>query len=537
MNLAAHSSLADLGQTAIEQLASIVIGSDDAIISKNLNGIMTSWNYGAENIFGYTAEEAIGQNIEILIPPEHIKDEALILEQILLGQRVSHFEAMRLCKDGRQIAVSITVSPIFDSNGKVIGASKIARDITAQKNSAAALLVANKELLYQGNEKAKRAAELALANEELAFQNSEKDKRAAELVLANEEKANRAAELAIANTELAFQNDEKDRRVSELVIANEEKANRASELSVANDELAFQNSEKDKRSAELLLANEEKANRAAELVIANAELAFQNSEKDKRVAELVIANEEKAHRAAELLVANVELAFQNSEKDKRSAELVLANEEKVRLKSVNNEKLQISLMETIAIARQLVELRDPYTAGHEKHVGDLAKTIAFEMGFDDRRQEGLMIAGYLHDIGKIIVPVEILCKPGKITPEEYNLIKNHVQAGYDLLKDVNFPWDIAQAVLEHHERLDGSGYPNALKGHQISIDGRILGVVDVVEAMSSYRPYRPALGMDAALVEIERGRGILYDAEVVDVCLRLFREKGYKISAYLSASH
>lgn len=456
-----------LDQTAVEQLASIVIGSDDAIISKNLDGKITTWNRGAEKIFGYSADEIIGKNVEILIPPDRLQDESLIFKQILLGHRVSHFDAMRLCKDGKKIAVSITVSPIFDSNGNVIGASKIARDITAQQHSAEELLLANKKLLLQGNEKAKRAAELVLANEELAFQNSEKDKR----------------------------------------------------------------------SEELVLANQEKADRAAELVIANAELAFQNQEKDKRVAELVIANEEKASRASELQIANAKLAFQNSEKDKRSAELVIANEEKVRLKSVNNEKLQVSLMETIAIARQLVELRDPYTAGHEKHVGDLAKAIAVEMGFDEMRQEGLMIAGYLHDIGKIIVPVEILCKPGKISPEEYNLIKNHVQAGYDLLKDVSFPWDIARAVLEHHERLDGSGYPNALEGSQISIEGRILGVVDVVEAMSSYRPYRPALGMSAALAEIERGRGVLYDVEVVDICLRLFREKAYVISPSLSISH
>jgi len=140
-----------------------------------------------------------------------------------------------------------------------------------------------------------------------------------------------------------------------------------------------------------------------------------------------------------------------------------------------------------------------------------------------------MIAGYLHDIGKIIVPVEVLCKPGKISPVEYELVKNHVQAGYDLLKKVTFPWPIAQPILEHHERLNGSGYPNRLKADQISVDGRILAVADVVEAMTSFRPYRAALGIEAALAEIERGRGIVYDETVVDACLKLFREKDYKI--------
>jgi len=162
-------------------------------------------------------------------------------------------------------------------------------------------------------------------------------------------------------------------------------------------------------------------------------------------------------------------------------------------------------------------------------VGDLAKAIAEEMGLDSTRQEGLMVAGYLHDLGKIIVPAEILCKPGKISAEEYNLIKNHVQVSYDLLKNVSFPWPVAQTVLEHHERLDGSGYPNGLKGDQISLEGRILAVSDVVDAMVSSRPYRITPGIEKALVELESGRGLIYDEKVVDICWKLFREKGYLI--------
>ena len=151
------------------------------------------------------------------------------------------------------------------------------------------------------------------------------------------------------------------------------------------------------------------------------------------------------------------------------------------------------------------------------------------MGLDELRQQGLAIAGYLHDTGKIIVPIEILCKPGRLSQEEFNLVKNHVQAGYDLLNPITFPWVIAPAVLEHHERLDGSGYPNHLKADEISVEARILAVADVVDAMSSHRPYRAALGIDAALAEIERGRETFYDATVVDACLKLFREKGYKM--------
>jgi HD-GYP domain-containing protein (c-di-GMP phosphodiesterase class II) len=389
---------------------------------------------------------------------------------------------------------------------------------------AADLIIANKELLFQNEEKAKRVAELVLAD-------IEKAKRVAELVIANEEKAKRAAELVIANEELAFQNEQKARRVSELVLANQEKAKRAAELVIANEELAYQNQEKAKRVDELKIANSEKAKRAAELMIANEDLAFQNQEKAKRVAELVIANEEKAKRADDLIIAN-------EEKAKRAAELVVAMEVKAKmvaelviskLEAVNNEKLQLSLMETIDIARSLVELRDPYTAGHEKHVGDLAKAIGAEMGLDEEHQQGLMVAGYLHDLGKIIVPIEILCKPTKLSAEEYNLVKNHVQAGYNLLKGVRFPWPITDPVLQHHERLDGSGYPNGLKGDQISLEGRIMAVADVIDAMGCNRPYRISPGIEKGLAEIEGGRGRIYDEKVVDACVRLFREKDYVI--------
>ena len=372
---------------------------------------------------------------------------------------------------------------------------------------AADLVIANKELLFQNEEKAKRVAELVLAN-------IEKAKRVAELVIANSEKAKRAAELVIANEELVHQNEQKAKRVAELVIANEEKAKRAAELVIANEDLAYQNAEKAKRVDELKIANEEKAKRAAELIIANEELVYQNEEKAKRVAELVIANEEKAKRADELVIAN-------EEKAKRAAELVIAMEVKAKmvaelmiskLEAINNEKLQLSLMETIDIARSLVELRDPYTAGHEKHVGDLAKAIGAEMGLDKEHQQGLMVAGYLHDLGKIIVPIEILCKPTKLSPEEYNLVKNHVQAGYNLLKGVKFPWPINDPVLQHHERLDGSGYPNGLKGDQISLEGRIMAVADVIDAMGCNRPYRISPGIEKGLAEM-----IVYFLKMIEV--------------------
>jgi PAS domain S-box-containing protein len=192
------------------------------------------------------------------------------------------------------------------------------------------------------------------------------------------------------------------------------------------------------------------------------------------------------------------------------------------------EKLRKSLGGTIQAMAATVEVRDPYTAGHQRRVSNLVRTIAQEMGLSKDMIEGLRMAGTIHDIGKISVPAEILSKPTKLSDMEYGIIKVHPQSGYDILKEIDFPWPIAQIVLQHHERLNGSGYPNLLKNGQILPEAKILAVADVVEAMASHRPYRPALGIDAALNEIEQNKGVLYDTEAVDICLKLFKEKGFR---------
>jgi PAS domain S-box-containing protein/putative nucleotidyltransferase with HDIG domain len=183
------------------------------------------------------------------------------------------------------------------------------------------------------------------------------------------------------------------------------------------------------------------------------------------------------------------------------------------------------LIETLALT---VETRDPYTASHQHRVAELSCAIAREMGLSEDKTASLNMAATVHDIGKIYVPSEILNKPGRLTDLEFKLIKTHVEAGYNVLKNIKFKDPIAEMVRQHHERLDGSGYPRGLKGGQILSSAKIMAVADVVEAMSSHRPYRAALGVDAALEEIEKNKGKLYDADVVDVCLRLFREKGFE---------
>jgi PAS domain S-box-containing protein/putative nucleotidyltransferase with HDIG domain len=177
---------------------------------------------------------------------------------------------------------------------------------------------------------------------------------------------------------------------------------------------------------------------------------------------------------------------------------------------------------------KIVELRDPYTAGHQQKVADLATAIGGEMKLEDARIEQLRTAALIHDIGKMYVPSDILSKPGKLSEIELGLIKTHSKSGYDIVKGMDFPAAVALAVLQHHERLDGSGYPGQLKGADTLLEAKILAVADVVEAMASHRPYRPALGIDKALEEVSKNKGRLYDPDVVDTCIELFRVKGFK---------
>ena len=194
------------------------------------------------------------------------------------------------------------------------------------------------------------------------------------------------------------------------------------------------------------------------------------------------------------------------------------------------EKLQRLLKETVSALASAVEVKDPYTAGHQQRVAELACAIAKEMGFSEKQISGLEVAAIIHDIGKIHVPAEILTKPGGLTQDEINMINTHPQYGHDILKEIEFPWPVAEIVLQHHERMDGSGYPNKLSGKNILMEARVIGVADVVEAMSTRRPYRSALGLDKALEEISEKKGTVYDTKVAEACSRLFKEKRFKLT-------
>ena len=194
------------------------------------------------------------------------------------------------------------------------------------------------------------------------------------------------------------------------------------------------------------------------------------------------------------------------------------------------EKLRQAMGAAVQAIALTVETRDPTTAGHQRRVSDLALTIAARLGLPSDHMEALRMASSIHDLGKISIPSEILCKPGRLDEAELTLVRTHAKVGYDILSRIDFPWPIAEIVLQHHERMDGSGYPYGLKGPQISIEARVLGVADVVEAMVSHRPYRSALTEAEAIAEILKHRGRLYDPDVVDACARLFATREYQFS-------
>ncbi|HEY9856447.1 MAG TPA: HD domain-containing phosphohydrolase [Stenomitos sp.] len=329
-----HQHTADLQA----QLAAIVESASEGIIGMDLQGVVTSWNRGAEAIYGYRAAEMLGQSIERLSCPSCPHTMQDLIQEIRSGRRVRRNETQHATREGRILDVSLSLAPILDRIGRLVGISALALDITEQKQVEQALIE-------------------------------------------------------------------------------------------------------------------------------------------------------------------------------------------------NGKRLERSMRTTIQAIANIVEVRDPYTAGHQRRVAQLAEAIARELGLPEDQIQGLQLAGIVHDIGKIQIPAEILSKPGRLTAVEYQFIQLHSQAGFEILKDVEFPWPIAEIVGQHHERLNGSGYPKGLKDGEILLEAKILSVADVVEAMASHRPYRPGLGIDAALEEISNQRGLHFQPEIVDACVTLFRDKGYQLES------
>jgi len=432
-----------------------------AVIEFDTEFRVRQWNLAAERIFGWTAEEAVGRNVDFILPDE-FKNRAQEIWTALMANKGGDRSAnQNRTKDGRTISCEWYNTPLIDGTGQIIGVASLAQDVTERRRAESALR--DSEELYR---------RLVAAIPDIII------------------RTDLAGTIVFANTVAARLNGNGDPQAL-----------------VGRNVFDFVAPEDRDRAVEASRRMFDHKIGAQELRLAFATGNVVPFEVDGAV----LRNPEGAPYGIVYLCRNIA--------ERKRAETDLRD---------GLTKLRSTLKASIDSLASAIEMRDPYTAGHQERVTGLARAIAVEMGLAAERIEAIEIAGIIHDIGKLYVPAEILSKPAKLTDLEYALIKMHAQAGSTILSKIDFPWPIARIVHEHHELVNGSGYPQGLAGKGILLEARILCVADVVEAMSSHRPYRPALGIGAALEEIAQKRGILYDRDVVDACLKLFREKSFK---------
>jgi len=505
-----------------EELRGITASAQDAILMMDSDGKISYWNQAAEKIFGYSEQEAIGQTLHNLLAPQrfhdahhkgfsHFKESG---EGPAIGKTLE-LAAMR--KDGTEFPIELSLSAI-KRNG-LWNAIGIIRDITQRKRDEESLNRVNRSL------KTLSAGNLALVRAE----NEDDLLRMVTSVIVEQ------GGYALAVVDYADDNPEKS--ITPMAWEKNSTANPwsgaeeseywAQHLSWADTERGQSPIGKAIRSGITQICHDISTDpgfepwRDTPLVhgyVSNIALPLTGG--DRTFGGLSIySSDPKAFDDAEVRLLEEltnDLAY--------GITTLRARVEQEKHATI----LRESLEQSIQVIADTVEARDPYTAGHQRQVANLAQAIARELGLPDEQITGIHLAATIHDLGKIHIPAEILSKPGKLSALEYKFMQTHPQAGYDILKDVKFPWPIAEMVLQHHESLDGSGYPRGLKGDQILLEAKIIAVADVVEAITSHRPYRPGLGIDVALDEIKRYRGVRFDEKVVDACVKLFTVQGYK---------
>jgi PAS domain S-box-containing protein len=567
-------------------LARIVEFADDAIMAKNLEGIVTSWNKGAEKIFGFTAAEIIGQPVAIMAPPDRARESAEMTARMLAGERIQHFETKRRRKDGTIVDISITCSPILDFSGKCIGTSAIARDLT-QKTAMERAIALNADILLTEHELSPDEILVVTAHGKIASFN----RRFADIWGLNSGTLTDAKDSDVlgAISGMLVDPDGFMTRVQSLYSHPNESSTDTFEFKdgrsfqrfsapiLARDDTHFgrvwffHETTEEKRLEKDMRANHERVCSIIESIAdfiweldRSAVFTFVGPQCEQMFG---LPPQELLHKPVFTIwpealqeAAKIEIAdrlaagasfhlFETVHRHKSGSNIAVEvsgspiRDERGTLigfrgvtrdvserkrtdaqKREYTERLSRSMYAAVEAIASTIELRDPYTAGHQRRVSLLAMTIARKLGLPEEQIEGIRIAGIVHDVGKINIPSEIPSKPGKLTAVERELLKVHPLAGYEILKGIDFPWPVAQIVLQHHERLDGGGYPNKISGHQILMGARVLTVADVTEAMMSHRPYRVGLGLDTALAEIEKNKGTAFDPAVVEACIQVFRE-------------
>ncbi|MEN6561052.1 MAG: PAS domain S-box protein [Acidobacteriota bacterium] len=432
-----------------------------AVIEWDTDSRVLQWNASAEQIFGYTAAEAIGQHASFILSESALAEVDRNWWDLTHNAGGEQKASENVTKDGRIIICEWYNTSLVDSEGRVIGVASLAQDITKRQRTERALR--DSEELYR---------RLVAAIPDLIVRTDLEGN----ILYANE--------LAVRLSGTSGAGGLVGRNIFSFI--------------------APEDLEKARSGARNFYRERGKPQEIGLVFDGKPAIKFE-------VDGAILRNPDGTPYSVVYLCRDITQRMQAEEDLHRG--LI---------------KLRTTLKAAIDSLASAIEMRDPYTAGHQERTTRLARAIAVEMGLDEERVEGIEIAGIIHDIGKLYVPAEILSKPTKLTDLEYGLIKMHAQAGYTILSKIDFPWPIAQIVHQHHEFVNGSGYPQGLSGKDILVEARILCVADVVEAMSSHRPYRPALGISLALDEITQKKGILFDREVVDACLRLFREKGFK---------